>query len=329
MNIKSFLFRIPRVCWLIGLVWLTSCLPVLAAEPTLSLWREGSDAKTTIVDFVADVVNPASPHYVVPKDRIAVFDNDGTLWVERPCLGQAAFILSRGPNPGFGDECLPSDRPMPNLAELALDDIYRHPDTTIEDYKTQAHDFVNTEIQPYFGHHFVDLAYAPMVQLLDYLRHYDFQVYICSGGGLDFIRSFAEQAYGIPPQNVIGSAFQTQFTRLEGGRPALIRLPIPAWPFTNYEGKAEGIAHFLGKKPIMVVGNAEGDIAMMQYADGDRDSDREQGLGRRLMIFVDHDDGDREYAYTAQGALDAAHVNGWSVVSMKDDFLKIFSWEGD
>lgn len=318
------------------IIWLSTilCPPALANEPSpLSLW-EDTDTRAEIFNFVADVTNPTSVNYVEPKDRIAVFDNDGTLWTEQPCFIQESFVIANDPNSADDPIACLDERPPEGtgLAELGLADINAHEGTTTDEFKQNAYTFLTTADFQGTGHPPIEMAFAPMLQLLDYLRTNDFDIYICSGGGIDFIRSFAEDAYGIPPQNVVGSSFGTTFQINENGDPVLVRVPFPVWPVTNYGGKPyggkpEGIEHYIGKKPIMTVGNSDGDIAMMEYTD--------DGKGRHLMMLVDHNDV-REFPYsddpesliyTADEALDAASTNNWTVISMKEDFTRVFAWD--
>ncbi len=298
-----------------------SCPQAIAADSLpLSSWQDGA-IKTTIIDFVADVTDPNNVNFVDPDDRIAVFDNDGTLWSEKPCYFQESFIFYRQ---GSSANCLPEElgqetAPL-TIEELILTDAQLNGGITTDQYIQEAKAFLNTANHPDFHRPYVELTFQPMVEFLDYLRDNGFQVYICSGGGIDFIRSFAEEAYGIPPQNVIGSAILSKF-EIQDGNPVLVRVPLPVWPINDKAGKPVGLERYLGKRPIVAVGNSTGDLQMLQYTD--------DGQGQDLMMLVHHDDPNREYQYDegAEEALTKAAVRGWSIISMKDDFIKVFAWE--
>ncbi len=298
-----------------------SCPQAIAdALSPLPSWQEGA-IKTTIIDFVTDVTDPNNVNFVDPDDRIAVFDNDGTLWSEKPCYFQESFILHRQ---GSYANCFPEELGQETAPltkeELIFTDTQLNYGITTDQYIQEANGFLNTANHPDFHRPYVELTFQPMVEFLQYLRDNGFQVYICSGGGIDFIRSFAEEAYGIPPQNVIGSAILSKF-EIQEGNPVLVRVPLPVLPINNNAGKPVGLERYLGKRPIMAVGNSTGDLQMLQYTD--------DGQGQDLMMLVHHDDPNREYQYDegAEDALQEAAQRGWSVISMKDDFIKVFAWE--
>ena len=228
--------------------------------------------------LVQDVTNPESPNFVKPSDRIAVFDNDGTLWTEKPCFFEEALIVHQQESlEADSNGCLKDKI----TEDIALKNIEVNSGIETEKYKTNARNFLDTELHPRFGVPYIQLTYQPMVQLLDYLREQEFQIYISSGGEIDFIRSFAEDAYKVTPPNVIGTSFLSKFEITEEGEPILIRLRIPVLPINNYDGKAIGIERYISKKPIIAVGNSDGDVAMLQYTDN--------GKGRNLMMLVHHD----------------------------------------
>lgn len=320
----------------VAILWLSTNLgsSALANEmhSFLSLWTDYG-ARDTIYAFVTDVTDETSVNYVPSSDRIAVFDNDGTLWTEQPCFIQESFVIDHAPNSGENPPACLSERPgETGLAQLALMDIEAQGKITTDEFKRDAYTFLTTADFQGTGHAPIEMTFSPMVQLLDYLRDNGFDIYICSGGGMDFVRSFAEDAYGIPPQNIVGSSFVTTFQITESGEPVLYQIPLPVWPIANYGGKPyggkpEGIEHYIGKKPIMTVGNSDGDIAMLQYTD--------DGNGHDLMLLVDHNDV-REFPYsdnpdrliyTADAALEAAANNHWTVISMKDDFAEVYDWQ--
>lgn len=280
------------LCCLLWIATTTNFQAKAADLDILPSWQEG-ETKTTIIDFVTDVTNPDSNNFVEVNDRIAVFDNDGTLWSEYPEAPPLTFIKKYGVGRG----------------------------QTTEAYIETAHKFVTTENNTKFDKPYVDLIYQPMVELLDYLRANDFQIYICSGGEIDFIRSFSEEYYGIPRQNVIGSIFRTKFDNKNYDPPALVRRGLPIF-FNDQRKKPVAIGRYIGKKPIMTVGNSTGDLAMLQYTDDHQ--------GHDLMMLVRHDDAVREYYQEnpedkhVKKVLDEAKAQGWSLISVKDDFKKVF-----
>lgn len=290
----------------------------------------GSGSKEAIIEFVSQVTNSKFSGYVKPVDRIATFDNDGTLWSERPEYFQAFFIDS-----SLLNESGATKTPL-TKKELFEQDIEFYLDTTTEDYIDAAHKFVTETNHPdkqFESYKLVEMTYQPLMELLDYLRANEFKVYICSGGGRDFVRSFAEEAYGIPPENVIGSSIVTSYDKTQGSGGSVVRSKIiESLPghavdkglgqYNDKEGKPVGIQRQIGKRPIMAVGNSTGDLQMFDYTD--------QGEGKSLIVLINHDDGDREFKYNdgTEGenlswdkAQDLEH---WRVVSMKDDFTTIF-----
>ncbi|NEO97237.1 MAG: haloacid dehalogenase-like hydrolase [Symploca sp. SIO2E9] len=290
---------------------------------------EDTTTKQTIIDFVQDVSNPSSLNYIPPSDRIVTFDNDGTLWTEKPAYIQELFILDR-----LGFQRSDVKKLVPKLASLSENNVNLGESLltgmTPEEYKQKARDFLDNSLHPYLKVPYIELTYQPMVELVSYLRNNDFNVYICSGGGLDFIRSFAEDAYGIPPESVIGTSIQTEYIAQADGSYLLLRKPILVQPINDGPGKPVGIERYIGKKPIMAVGNSTGDLEMLDYTDDHQ--------GRALMMLLRHDD-PREcpYAEEAQiecpydqkpddtiNAFDVANSRGWTVISMKDDFVTVF-----
>ncbi|GET44113.1 HAD family hydrolase [Microseira wollei] len=284
----------------------------------LPSWQDG-EIKNTIIKFVADVKNPKNINFVEAKDRIAVFDNDGTLWTEKPCYFQESFIRYSQHQPNCSEKAEKGATSL-TVEELIPMDGQVKEGMTVDEYKAEARNFLTTSKHERFDRPYVELTFKPMIELLDYLRQNDFQVYISSGGGIDFIRSFAEDAYSVPPQNVIGSAILTKF-ELREGKPVLVRINELVKPMNDKKGKPVGIERYIGKRPIMAVGNSDGDLQMLQYTDDHQ--------GHDLMMLVHHDDPDREYQYDegAECALTEADVRGWSVISMKNDFIKVFGWE--
>ncbi|MBC6423947.1 MAG: haloacid dehalogenase-like hydrolase [Hormoscilla sp. SP12CHS1] len=272
----------------------------------LPSWQDG-ETKATIIDFVTDVTDPSSDNFVESSDRIAVFDNDGTLWSEHPVYFPVVFILEHGIKEG--------GRTIEEIVHRGMG-----AGETTEKYIDAASEFVTTKKNPEYHSYYVDLIYKPMVELLNYLQDNEFQVYICSGGDADFIRSFADEYYSIPRENVIGSLVITEFkNRL--GHPSVVR-SSDLFFYNDEEEKPVGIQRDIGKRPIMAVGNSNGDLQMLQYTD--------DGNGRDLMMLVRHDDEAREHYQEAADsdhvneALDEADDRGWTLISVKDDFVKVF-----
>ena len=310
------------------LLWLGATLgyqeSAAAQDDPLPSWQD-RETKASIVDFVTDVTDPCSDNFVESDDRIAVFDNDGTLWGEHPVYFPALFILEHGIKEG--------GRTKDEILNLGLG-----AGETTEEYIEAGSEFVTTKSNPAYQSYYVDLIYKPMVELLNYLQDNEFQVYICSGGDADFIRSFAEEYYSIPPENVIGSLVVTEF-EIQEENPVVVRSSDLLF-FNDEGGKPVGIQRDIGKRPIMAVGNSNGDLQMLQYTD--------DGEGRDLMMLVRHNDEERElyqeidtgadcnmedpedpYNYChVNEALDEADARGWSLISVKDDFKKVFLGEG-
>jgi phosphoglycolate phosphatase-like HAD superfamily hydrolase len=305
---------------------------VVPAE-ALPSWNEGS-TKQAIMEFVAQVTDPALPDYVPPAERIAVFDNDGTLWSEMPFYFQIQFAIDRVK--ALADEhpewrqagpfraILEDDREA--LAAFELHDVVQvvmaaHSGLTTDEFEAAVRNWLATARHPRYGVAYSELIYQPMLELLDYLRAHDFKTFIVSGGGIDFLRTFSEGAYGIPPEQVVGSAGELEF-RMDDGVPTLHKLPEINF-VDDKEGKPVGIHRFIGRRPIFASGNSDGDLQMLQYtAPGNRAA---------LGLIVHHDDDEREVAYDGDshiGRLDVglteAPERGWIVVSMKNDWKKVF-----
>jgi hypothetical protein len=300
--------------------------------PALSDWRDGP-AKQTIVDFVARVSRPG-PDFVPEPERVAVFDNDGTLWIEQPFYVQGVFALDRAAEMARADPALAAKPPFQAvvsgdkaaLAALNEQDIVAlmaatHSGMTPEAFRATAAKWLAEARHPRFGVPYTRLIYAPQVQLMDYLRAHGFTTWIVSGGGVDFMRAFAQPAYGVPPEQVIGSSARTRFESA-GARADLIKTGEPE-SLDDKDGKPRNINLRIGRRPILAVGNSDGDLAMLQYAAG---SSRPN-----LEVLIHHDDAAREYAYdrasrigTLDKALEEAVARQWVVVSMKRDWANVF-----
>jgi phosphoserine phosphatase len=307
--------------------------PGPATEP-LGTWNEGS-AKKSILDFVERVTTVDGPDFVPVAERIAVFDNDGTLWSEQPFYFQGLFIFDRvhallPEHPEWKDQqpfkaVLESDLKtlgaagMPALLELAL---ATHAGMTTEEFELIVKDWMATARHPKLDRPYTELVFQPMVELLAFLRSNDFKTYIVSGGGIEFVRTFSEKVYGIPPEQVVGSSISTRF-ETQNGKPVLVRDAKVDF-IDDQEGKPVGINRFIGRRPIAVFGNSDGDFAMLEWVTG--------AAGPRLGLIVHHDDAAREVAYDRASAvgkldrgLDEAPARGWTVVSMKNDWKIVFA----
>lgn len=307
-----------------------------AADP-LPAWNDGK-SKQSIVDFVKRVTTRSGKDFVPPAERIAVFDNDGTLWAEQPLYFQFLFAIDRvkalaPQHPEWKDK-----EPFASLlkgdmkaalagGEHALIEIVAatHSGMTTTEFETIVKDWLATTKHPKFKRPYTDLAYQPMIELLAYLRANGFKTFIVSGGGVEFMRAFAEKVYGIPPEQVIGSSGKQQF-EMRGGKPVLVKLP--AVDFVNdKEGKPIAIQKFIGRHPIAAFGNSDGDLPMLQWTAA--------GSGSRFLGIVHHTDGQRESAYNRKSsigrldkALDEAKVKGWTVADMKKDWKRVFPFDG-
>jgi phosphoglycolate phosphatase-like HAD superfamily hydrolase len=306
-----------------------------SAQP-LGSWNEGQ-AKETITDFVKAVTDRKSKDYVAPADRIAVFDNDGTLWSEQPMYFQFLFMIDRvkaaaPEHPEWKDKpvfkaLMAHDRET--LAKLGMKPILEllgaaNSGMTVGEYDAMIRAWLAKECHPKFKLPYTDLVYKPMQELLDYLRGNGFRTFIVSGGSVEFMRPWAEQAYGILPEQVIGSQQEVKF-ETKNGKPVITRGPHFVF-VDDGPGKPVGIYRGIGKRPIAAFGNSDGDLQMLQVTSA--------GSGRHLAVLVHHDDAAREFAYDRQspiGRLDkawnAARENNWAVVSMKSDWKTIFAFE--
>ncbi len=304
-----------------------------AADP-LPSWNEGH-AKDAIISFVSNITNKINPYYVQPVDRIATFDNDGTLWCEYPDYVQNGFMFERikdmAPDHPEWNNTEPFSSVVSgkrfatgnfsSIAELMQVYAVAGSNLTPEEYMSLAKDWLNRSSSPRFGRPYTKCVYKPMLELLRYLRTEDFKIYIVTGGDGDFVRAFSEEVYGIPPEQVIGSANKLQFIE-NNGSCSVIRLP-EILVFDDGQEKVEEIQLIIGRPPIFAYGNSDGDIPMLEFATGAG----RQGLG----LLNHHDDPIREYAYdnkSAVGRLDKglkmADERGWHVVSMKNDWEDIF-----
>jgi phosphoserine phosphatase len=305
------------------------------AVSPLGSWNDGA-AKKAILGFVQRVTTEVGPDFVPVAERIAVFDNDGTLWSEQPIYFQVQFAFDRirallPQHPEWKTTqpfkaLLEND--MKTLAAAGEAGIMEmglatHAGMTTEEFDRIVKDWLATARHPKFNRPYTDLAYQPMLELLDFLRANGFKTYIVSGGGVEFVRTFSEKIYGIPPEQVVGSSIETKF-EIREGKPVLVRLPKVDF-IDDREGKPVGIQKFIGRRPIAAFGNSDGDFAMLQWATA--------GAGPRFGLLVHHDDAEREFAYDRKSfvgqldkGLDEAPKRGWTVVSMKSDWNCVFNW---
>ncbi len=317
-------------------------LTTLKAQDPLPSWNDTAP-KEAIIAFVDKVTKEGSPDFVPVAERIATFDNDGTLWCEQPMPVQLFFALDRVKALAPQHPEWKTKEPFASLlkgdvktalagGEHAVLELFMatHAGMTTTDFEQIVKDWLATARHPKFKQPYIACVYQPMVELLAYLRANGFKTFIVSGGGIEFMRPWAEKTYGIPPEQVIGSSVKTQF-EMRDGQPVLVRLP--ALNFNDDKGgKPVGINQHIGRRPIAAFGNSTGDQQMLEYAQG--------GNGARFLLLVLHDDAAREYAYgpakglpdTKLGAFtpalyEQAEKDGWTVVSMKDDWKKVFAFE--
>ncbi len=307
-----------------------------AAEP-LPSWNEGP-AKKAIIEFVTKVTKQGGPDFVPPAERIATFDNDGTLWSEQPMYFQLIFALDRvkvlaPQHPEWKDK-----EPFPSLlkgdmkgalagGEKAIAEIVMvtHSGMTTGDFEKVVTDWIATAKHPKTKHLFTEMVYQPMLELLAHLRTNGFKTFIVSGGGIEFMRPWTERIYGIPPEQVVGSSIKTKY-EMRDGKPVLVRLPKIDF-IDDKADKPVGINSHIGRRPIAAFGNSDGDQQMLEWT--------QAGGGARLMMLVNHDDAKREWAYGAESKIGTfsnalmaeAKKNGWTVISMKNDWKGIFTWE--
>jgi len=315
---------------------LLSSAPAYAAE-ALASWAEGP-AKARIVAFVKAVTAPGGPDHVPPAERIAVFDNDGTLWSEQPAYVQAMFVADRIRAMSAKHPEWKTQEPYASVlrgdlkgvlagGEKALAQLVMatHAGMTTDAFTKTVADWIATARHPKTGRPYTEMVYQPMLELLDYLRANGFKTFVVSGGGVEFMRPWVERVYGIPPEQVIGSSIRTRF-EMRAGKPVLVRLPEIAF-VDDKAGKPVGIHSHIGRRPIAAFGNSDGDLQMLQWTTA--------GEGPRFALIVHHTDAAREWAYDRRShvgrldkALTEAGSSGWTVVDMKRDWTRVFAFEG-
>ena len=307
---------------------------VEAAVDPLPSWNDTA-TKAKIIEFVTAVTDPEGPGYVEPDARIATFDNDGTLWVEQPMYTEMAFALDRVRSLAQVHPEWKTQQPFKAVLEgdseafiaaggRAVGEVVMasHTGMSATLFHTIASEWIRDARHPDLNKAYTELAYGPQIELLRYLEANDFTNFIVSGGSVEFIRTFSESTYGIPPAHVIGSSIATRY-EVQGGKPSLLRLPEVDF-IDDKGGKPVGIHKHIGARPILAFGNSDGDYEMLEYT-------TMGSGGARLGLLLHHDDGEREYAYDRESragmldrALDAATTQGWVVVSMKNDWKTVF-----
>lgn len=331
MHVSSFgVFR------RIALLWSVVIFATVARAEPLPSWNDTAN-RDAIMAFVAAVTDPMSPDYVPVAERIAVFDNDGALWAEKPFYPQLFFVLDRVRALAPAHPEWQSTQPFKAALEGDMEALAAagehgllelvmatHAGNTTEEFASVVQNWIATARHPRFDRPFTELVYQPMLELLGYLRANGFQTWIVSGGGIEFMRPWAFDVYGVPPEQVIGSSIRTRF-ELRDGEPVLVRLPEINF-IDDKEGKPVGINQYIGRRPIAAFGNSDGDLQMLQWTTA--------GEGRRLAVIIRHTDAQREWAYDREShvgrldkALDEAARRGWVVVDMKQDWGRVFGFE--
>jgi phosphoglycolate phosphatase-like HAD superfamily hydrolase len=309
------------------------CLTTTVSAQALPSWND-TPTKAAIVAFVEKVTQKGSPDFVRPEDRIAVFDNDGTLWSEQPMYTQLAFVIDRvkamaPEHPEWKDKepfksLLAGDvKGVAASGEKGLMALVAatHADMTAEAFEASVTDWLKTATHPTFKRSYLECVYQPQIELLQYLRDHGFKTFIVSGGGVDFMRPWTQAVYGIPPEQVVGSSLKATY-EVRNSKPVIMKLPEIDF-IDDKAGKPVAIHKFIGKRPILAFGNSDGDFEMLEYVT--------TGSGPRLGLLLHHDDAEREVAYDrashvgklARG-LDEASARGWVLVNMKTDWVHVF-----
>jgi phosphoglycolate phosphatase-like HAD superfamily hydrolase len=333
---EAFVKRVVLTVFAFGFALAFAGLAMAQTADPLPSWNAGA-AKQAILHFVTDVSSVGGAKFVPPAERIAVFDNDGTLWAEHPMYFQLAFALDRVKALSPRHPEWKGQEPFASLlngdlkgalagGEPAIFQIVMatHTGLTTEEFERVVRDWTATARHPKTGRLYTEMVYQPMLELLALLRANSFKTFIVSGGGVDFMRVFSEQVYGIPPEQVIGSSGKLKF-EMQGGKPVLVKLPEIDF-IDDKAGKPVGIQQHIGRRPIAAFGNSDGDLEMLQYTTA--------GPGTRFALIVHHTDAGREWAYDRQSpigrvdkALDEAQANDWTVVDMRQDWKIIYPFE--
>lgn len=330
--------RSSRVLVVALLAWFVFAAQAWAQADPLPSWNDGP-AKQAILEFVRATTDKASPKFVPPEARIVTFDQDGTLWVEHPMYSQVVYCLERVPAIVKAKPELKNVEPFKTvlsgnreaMAKFSMKDLEKIlaatlTGMTVEEFGAEVKTWLATAKHPRWNRPYTDLVYQPMLEVMRLFRANGYKTYFVTGGGQDFVRVYSEQVYGIPPEHVVGSAGATQFGYDRSGKAILTKVP-KLLLMDDKAGKPEGIHLVIGRRPVAAFGNSIGDKEMLEYT--------QAGEGSRLMMLVHHDDATREYAYgpkskigTFSDALMAeAKKNGWVVISMKNDWKRIFAFE--
>jgi phosphoserine phosphatase len=320
-------------------LWLTpalNCFSGAAVDP-LSSWNDGP-VKQAILDFVARVCDASSAEFVAPKERIAAFDDDGTLWPEQPVYFQAQFVIDRVKELAPTHPQWQIEHPFKELLagdmasalgtgekDIATLVVATHVGTTTEEFRDIVNRWISTARHPRFQRPYLDLTYEPMLELLQWLRGHGFKTYIVSGAGVDFLRPWVERTAGISPEQAVGSTIRLRY-EMRGGAPVLVRL-AQLDVVEDGPGKPAAIQKYIGRAPLIAFGNSDGDREMLEWTKAQP--------GARLAALIHHTDAVREWAYDRQSrvgrldaALDEARADGWLVVDMKADWGQVFPFEG-
>jgi hypothetical protein len=304
----------------------------------LPSWNDGA-SKQAIVAFLKETTTKGSPKFVEPEERVATFDQDGTMWVEQPTYSQVMFTFHQLGVMAAKDPKIKDAEPFKTvlsgdsaaIAKLGIPELLKvvaltHSGTTVDVFQKTAHEWLITAQHPRFKRLYTDLVYQPMLEVMQYVRANGYKTFIVTGGGQDFVRTYSERIYNVPRDQVVGSAGGITFGYDDGGKAILTKDPKLLW-IDDKTAKPVDIHLMIGRRPVMAFGNADGDQAMLEYTEG--------GRGARFMMLVHHDDAAREYSYGPESKLspfsDAlmarAIKGGWTVTSMKNDWKRIFAWQ--
>ena len=329
-------------CLFLAVSLVVTAVPVGSNAQPLELWNDGA-ARQSIIDFVEAAIDIKGPNYIQPADRIAAFDQDGTLWVEQPIYPQAIFAIDRvrvlaSGHPEWNDQrpfkaILSGDlAAIAGFSEKDWTEIIAatHAGMTNDQFHAITMQWLETARQPRFKRRYTELVYQPMLEVINYLRVNGFDIYIVTGGGQEFVRVYSERVYGIAPSHVIGSSIAMKY-EMTDGRAVLMREASPLF-IDDRAGKPVAINLFIGKRPVAAFGNSDGDREMLEWTGGNG------GIGLKMLVL--HDDPNREYAYGpairlpdtkvgefSEGLMREAKTNGWTVISMKNDWKRIFPFE--